>query len=148
MLWKFNLVIFFGLVYSVFSLLRFCSNVCVVFLLMFGMSGMLLEELFISVRKLMISFGGMLYLFIIFFGLRMVFVMVLISVIFGVISCVIFLLLVLISIGCLVFLVLCVRVLIMLFVFMLEIVSSGSFIVLIIVCKGLICVCRLFGIGG
>lgn len=96
----------------------------------------------------MISFGGTSYLFIIFFGSRMVFVMVLISVIFGVISCVIFLSLVLISIGRSVFSVSRVRVSITSFVFTLEIVSSGSFIVLIIACKGSICVRRSFGIGG
>lgn len=147
-LWKSNLVTPLGLVHSALSLLRFRSNVRVAPLLMFGMLGTPLEELFTSVRKLTTSLGGMLHPPIILLGLRTAPATAPTSATPGAISRVTLPLLASTSIGCLVPLVLCVRALTMLLVLMLEIVSSGSFTVPITVRKGLTRVCRLLGTGG
>lgn len=147
-LWNVSVGILFKWLNSEFSLFRFCNKVCVVFLLISGIFGILLDELFIRVRKLIISLGGMLYFLYIFCGFKIVLFIVLIRVIFGVINCVIFLLLVLINMVWFVFLVFCVKVLIILLVLILEIINKGSFIVLIIWWRGLIWVCKLLGMGG
>lgn len=96
----------------------------------------------------MISLGLMLNFFFMLFMLRWLLVMVLISVMCLLISCVMFLLLVEIIIGWLVVVLLCVRVLIMLLVLIFFMYSSGRLRVWMLVCSGLIWICRLLGIDG
>lgn len=131
-----------------FNDLYLVSYFIVVLGLYLGMFGILLILFFINVRKLIICFGGMLNFFIIFLWFIMLLFMVLISVICLLISCVIFLLLVEIIVLMFCWVVCLYRVLMILFVLMSLMISSGKFILWIVLCNGFIWLCKLLGIGG